>query len=382
MAAHPLGRAHQRRPFASFIPDVIQEPRIATLNFSSDSTPYVMFEDEINIECKVEDHVQCPETSFQGMTSTDEALEARASLKTLRTACLGDSFNAQECWSKMQDFRNKAYPKVVAWAGHSPKVRWQSMCTAPKVHHWQSGGGLRASVDCGVGGEQKAFFYRHNYKAAGWTIEANLNFNAVEEGFRGEHDWWQNYRCHEYEQLKTESFPTLFTFVREPISKFVSGYKEIGTRLGNTTFKELLDAKIGTPAHARAFLDIVFHGTCDQPHVIPQSYILMNKACESKFDFIGKIENFDEDWKAVSKEGGCIKPMGRKNSEAPHESDLPKYEVYEKSMYEALRANDNALYKALCWWLLPDFALFDYSLPPECASADALRIALADVKKG
>merc|ERR1719265_1518931 len=261
MAAHPLGRAHQRRPFASFIPDVIQEPRIATLNFSSDSTPYVMFEDEINIECKVEDHVQCPETSFQGMTSTDEALEARASLKTLRTACLGDSFNAQECWSKMQDFRNKAYPKVVAWAGHSPKVRWQSMCTAPKVHHWQGGGGLRASVDCGVGGEQKAFFYRHNYKAAGWTIEANLNFNAEEEGFRGEHDWWQNYRCHEYEELKRTSFPTLFTFVREPIAKFVSGYKEIGTRLGNTTFKELLNAKIGTPEHARAFLDIVFHGT-------------------------------------------------------------------------------------------------------------------------
>jgi len=145
-------------------------------------------------------------------------------------------------------------------------------------------------------------------------------------------------------------------------------------------FKDLLGNKVGTPEHAIAFLDVVFHGTCDNPHVISQAYILMNKACESKFDFIGKIENFDEDWAALSKQGGCEHSLGWSDGHK-HESQDAEYEKYEKAMRTALAAKGHTLLVALCWWMLPDFALFDYELPPECANHGGLRQALSVARR-
>jgi len=383
VTAHPLACALQQTPFSLGIPSDIDDPLSGAWDLSHSEGPYLGFSGEVNIVCKAKPHASCGQKTLNHLTLNRTALDASNTLKSMRTACLGDSWDGHKCWSLMQKFRNVAYPRVRSWAGtRHPSMRTASMCTAPPVKHWQSGGGLRASVNCGAQGEQRNFFFRHNYKAAGFAIKVNLNRVAEEGGWRGDEDWWTEGRCQQYESLKKNWwYATLFTFVRDPISKFIDGYKEICTRNELKSFKHLLGNNVGTPDHARAFVDIVFHGTCDNPHVLSQAYILMNKACESKFDFIGKIENFDKDWAALSKHGGCTSSLTWSDGHE-HKSQSSEYDKYEEVMLTALRANGATLFKALCWWMLPDFALFDYDLPPECASNEALRHALHEAKHG
>jgi len=351
------------------------------LKLGRSSGPYMGFPDEIDISCVVRESANCPSTINARATTHETTALARTLLKSLRRACLGDSWNGHKCWTSMNDFRRLAHTQMKYWASHHGLMQTNSMCDVPPVRHWQSGGGVRANVKCGFNGHEESFFFRHNWKVGGLAIEANLCDNAECTEFRGENDWWLNSRCKQYDDLKPHYHPTLFTFVRDPIAKFVAGYKEMSTRQENvTSYRRLRNATLGTPQHALQFLDAVFHGTCDNPHVLSQAYILMNKACESKFDFIGKLENFEDDWATLSRKGGCTTKLGW-FEDPKHESQDPQYKKYEVAMRNALTMNNNALFKALCWWMLPDFAIFDYDLPPECSSEEALHSALSAARE-
>jgi len=334
--------------------------------------PYLGFPGEVDIQCTDRE----PTTYCQGgdfrPTRNETVKTAHTILRWMRNFCIGDSWNGEKCWSLLNDFRDVAHREVKAWASGHSELHVDSMCGAPRVLHWQSGGGLRANVKCGSKSD-RSFFYRHNWKVGGWAIEANMAENAGYNESRGEDDWWTNSRCTQYDNLKVKDSPMLFTFVRNPVMKFLAGYKEICVRNENTVFKTLRNNSIGTADHATTFLDMMFHGNCDNPHILAQHYILTNKACESKFDFIGKLEQFDSDWAELSRRGGCPQTMKWSDDYPKHDSQDPEYDKYELAMQRALKRNNNALFKALCWWMLPDFVIFDYELPHECASDASLR---------
>jgi len=336
------------------------------------SGPYMGLDDEVSVECghKPADFT-CPCANWA--QTNDTVIAAQQILKDMEEFCLGDSWHGRKCFSLMKDFRQLSHQQTKLWAStitEPPTMRTPTMCHAP-VHHWRSGGGLRANVKCGPGGKERAFFFRHNYKAAGLSIKANMchiggrPWNAARD-----EDWWEHDRCREYGYLLDNASPMLFTFVRHPIDKFMAGYKELCVR--NPHISDLQHFKAGTVGHAKSFLDLVFHSTCDNPHVLAQTYMLMNNRCESKFDFIGKVESLDEDWKLLGKNGGCETPLGWPVN-PKHASQDPADEKYESAMVAALREKDNALFKALCWWILSDFVLFDYSLPSECYNDEVLR---------
>lgn len=155
------------------------------------------------------------------------------------------------------------------------------------------------------------------------------------------------------------------------MEKFIAGYKEIASRgLINT----IRGHKVGTAEHARLFLDNVFHGTCDNGHVLLQVQSMMGPACESRFDYIGKLENFEPQWHELGKIAGCDQEL-KWPREFSHKSDKANHGA-DVAMREALAANGGQLYHALCIWLLPDYLAFDYRLPKQCKQhADLLQIA-------
>jgi len=319
---------------------------------------------EVDYTCYEAKSRTCPDDSAL-IDANETVFPHKALLSTMRTACLGKTWDGSQCSSLLKHFRGIAYGNVKKWASMS------HLCAAPPVLKFRSGGGLRANIPCGKNGQRHAFFFRHNYKAAGLAIKLNMCVLA-KMPWTNDLDWFQHSRCEQYMQMKKTSNPTLFTFVRNPISKFISGYKELCVRGVAGPF--IHGFKAGSIQHAKGFLERVFRGTCDNPHVLSQAYLLANDECESKFDFIGKIENFEQDWVSLGKEW-CVKDLEWPTN-PEHDSQNPADAKYEVAMQKALRDNGNELFKALCWWLLPDFALFDYDLPPECASDQDLSAAL------
>jgi len=332
---------------------------------------------EVDYRCYEGFYGTCPlDATLQD--ANDTVLKHQTLLSSMRTACLGHTWDGSRCWSLLRNLRGAAYGTVRKWSS-GDQLHVASMCAPPPVLHFRTGGGMKASIPCGgKNGKNHAFFFRHNYKVAGFAIKANLCALA-NTPWTSDDDWYDESRCREYQEMKKISNPTLFTFVRNPISKFVSGYKELCVRGVAGPF--IHGFKAGSIQHAKGFLDRVFHGTCDNPHVLSQVYLLTGNECESKFDFIGKLENFAHDWVSLGK-GWCEKDL-RWLENPEHDSQNPADAKYEVAMQKALRDNGNKLFKALCWWLLSDFALFDYDLPPECASDQDLSAALEfHAKKG
>jgi hypothetical protein len=198
-----------------------------------------------------------------------------------------------------------------------------------------------------------------------------------------------------------------FSFVREPISHFVSAYAEIVNRALTWerpsymacarcySFMEHLDA----PADAAlAFVHDMVQGCVASPcctntsgvwwgsdlHVLPQVSFLRNMEPQANalapLQLVGRLEHMDADWARIGRTLHGWPPM---NSSMPiwtsasegecgtHSRGCePRSTRHKKAMRRLLWGN-SLVRVAICRILLPDYACFRhlYELPADCARA-------------
>ena len=173
-----------------------------------------------------------------------------------------------------------------------------------------------------------------------------------------------------------------FTFVREPIGHFVAGYAEVNWRAATNAgvanayarspdLYTFYQQPAGSRMRARAFVDDVLAGrvggTWTDAHAYAQIGPLRHAPTRA-LDFVGKLENFTRDWAALGALGGV-------GDNFPYDPELGQHpgsaETADRDAMDALLRDDVSILRALCILLAPDYACFDYAMPPECADLQA-----------
>lgn len=182
--------------------------------------------------------------------------------------------------------------------------------------------------------------YLRVYKAANNAIRYNLN--AI-YGSRASKDYFPR------SASKVDQSKCIFTFVRDPVQHFLSGYNEYEYRANMMKFHCadcLYDSfPEGSEERFWAFLlDLLSFkflrcfptGGChivngQLRHVYPMSSMLKSY---SKVDFVGSIENMGEEWQRLERD--CLKIEDEEckldvmdGSLGQHESSLDTYGIYE-----------------------------------------------------
>lgn len=218
-----------------------------------------------------------------------------------------------------------------------------------------------------------------------------------------------------------DTFP--FTFVRNPIDRFISGsyesilicnditfshhltlkncsyrstaYTEIEFRL-NDRYKAHwlpLHSPLGTIERLKEFIrfliasngsrKVLMEQNAEIPHCAPQiGTILMARSIEPKDIRLYKFENFSTEWIRLASESGflSLKDAYRPQFQGHHKSSSDPFNTtYISKLYfeEYLNPNSSSTFdsrkvsaiylRALCRIYLVDFICGDYSLPPVCA---------------
>lgn len=292
--------------------------------------------------------------------------------KELKSACFGSTWNGARCQTIASAIRSSTWPRLQNMTTGVPTFRHlRSHSHSPPLKLFHQGGGVHASVPCRRGKGTAELYYRHIYKSAGMAIKNNLAKLSHEKHFK-DPMWHSKHLCKKITHSREDSNrPILFTFVRDPMEKFIAGFKEIASR---GLINNIRGSEVGSIEHATLFLDNVFHGTCDNGHVLLQIQNMMGPECESRFDYVGKLENFLPDWHQLGDVAGCTKKL-KWPREYHHKSDLADKGA-DVAMRAALAASGGKLAQALCIWLLPDYIAFDYPLPAHCnRHADLLNVA-------
>ena len=208
-------------------------------------------------------------------------------------------------------------------------------------------------------------FFRHNLKAAGLNTFANLQ--RIGTDFT--RAWYED-ECKAYHMTDPESRKA-FTFVREPISRFLSGYAEleyaamVGKNWPRFDFlaEQLTKHAVGSPERAGAFVDEFLRtGIDSNGHVRPQlEFFMPIGGCSMPMNFVGKTERLEEDWERMFAMWNETLPSYREIALHGH-SDRD-----EHAMETFLNLPSSRRYmQALCWIFLADFAVFKYDLPEQC----------------
>ncbi|KAG1672601.1 hypothetical protein FOA52_002081 [Chlamydomonas sp. UWO 241] len=181
----------------------------------------------------------------------------------------------------------------------------------------------------------------------------------------------------------------LFTYVREPISKFISAYSEIEFRNvieKNTTYGFDYESEtLGSPQRFAVFVRWLLRGRmwtqakrreehAGMKDVLGETEMYHMMLSSGMFKwlakpgigkiYVGHLESLEDDWSAtLSTFGLGPRPLDRTLCQHPSSSD----ELGTKAGAMAALEADPALQRALCWILLPDFAAFGYELPPACS---------------
>eukprot|EP00438_Fugacium_kawagutii_P008507 Skav210959 [mRNA] locus=scaffold713:358424:359458:+ [translate_table: standard] len=218
---------------------------------------------------------------------------------------------------------------------------------------------------------------RHIFKAAGFTACSNLQ--KVTTGFRP-----QAYLelCNSFHSTNLRH--RAFTFVRNPISRFLSGYVEIDFRTRSglqwpifDSLAELLrEYPAGSPLRAAAFFkEFLRSGIDANGHVRPQLEFLQPlSGCSLPMDFIGKTEQAEEHW---------AKLFAMQNETVPKFDSLLAVHSHGDRDEDAMKtflASSPKYTRALCWIYLGDFAVFEYELPDECQQ-EPMQSAVAKLRQ-
>jgi len=184
----------------------------------------------------------------------------------------------------------------------------------------------------------------------------------------------------------------IFTFVREPLKRAMSAYAEIDVAYALRASPEVHNAmrtafdKVSRKPGVRetprvlAFLDdLVDHrfGGDDREHWMPtHAYSQVNFLCNHRIDFIGHLENQEDDWAAIQ-ELARVPPAQRTPFPHAHDSSVLKTNATNASTSVCnracqLKAADQhapmtpALLQRICDVFASDFLCLGYPLPKAC----------------
>lgn len=165
--------------------------------------------------------------------------------------------------------------------------------------------------------------------------------------------------------------PSMFTFVRRPISHFVSGLREyyylrdyhndhedmVNVEELALFLRTLLDVNSEPPDNVFAK---PFQGHINLvPHMYPQATTFREQYGSV---MVGKMEEFSKDWRLMQADMGIDTPIKQEYGVRPSSKDGHKV----GDNWTKLVTAQPAYLRALCWLLLPDFMCFNYPLPTQC----------------
>eukprot|EP00438_Fugacium_kawagutii_P002108 Skav218458 [mRNA] locus=scaffold538:473779:477985:- [translate_table: standard] len=137
--------------------------------------------------------------------------ELAAKLLEAKELCLQSS---TDCLPTLKQIRHRVWPYVQDLLG-SEYEGFEPVDFHPQV--------AKASMTCG--GENQTLVYMHLWKAAGYSVMENLK--SVGETYEVMNSFEDDYNWCEELKLDELSRPKTFTFVRDPLKRFISGYAEI-----------------------------------------------------------------------------------------------------------------------------------------------------------
>ena len=198
-----------------------------------------------------------------------------------------------------------------------------------------------------------------------------------------------------------------FTFVREPLGHFTSGYTESLFRFRKTDWGRNASgygAQPRTESMAKAaakdpqyFLDnILVHPRSSREYAVyPWNHMDLQTSfayaggTKTKFDFVGKLENADEDWMTMLKRSGLklappLDPrIGRRDTrvnmwlnvtlrKSMHGSSADPFE--DRAKLETFLTKNPKYLAAVCYLLKRDYDCFGYDFG-KCLDGSALKHA-------
>ena len=321
------------------------------------------------------------DTASESSNFTAEQERFRSLLQKASDEC---PQSTEQCLSSLTDLRLAVWPHVQEETG------WSGPAWLPSGLDSE-----QATGDVGCS-EYKTMYYRHIWKSAGHSVFENLE--QISSNFRQEGLSYSEF-CAAFHTADSKQH-VAFTFVRDPISRFISGYAEIEqrTRAGNSQYADLAVAlskySVGSPERAAAFFqEFLRSGVNRDGHVKPQlEFMLPAGGCSIPMQFIGKTEAMEEDWNRLfdGAEFECLSAFNA--SLGLHPNDQRDKRAMEISLGLAnvtstaktaspfllevsadmhaiaitLRRNGARYLRALCWLLLADFAAFNFELPLDC----------------
>lgn len=314
-----------------------------------------------------------------------EALKDLANrLLEAKQECLKSSV---ECLPALKQVRYRVWPYVthlVNWH-HKP---WEPMDFHPQV--------VKAQMNCS-GQSNYTMFLLHMWKSAGWASMENLQ--KVANSYTTVEAWCEKLGLDQVPREQRSSF----TFVRDPLSRLISGYAEIERTYKGGRYDFLKKAESGTMARAKIFMDRYFEdGAIYNGHVKPQSeyFAPFSSTCGLPIDFVGKTEHILEDWKRFMESKQCdasntpfSNDLGQHPTEGGHKEALTKFfnfagssllsvdthvtaasQKHMKNLKAVLHGGDYAYLRAFCWLLFSDYVMFDYDLPEKCNDREMLEV--------
>ena len=191
---------------------------------------------------------------------------------------------------------------------------------------------------------QKKLIYVQVPKAASTTIKSHLK----QHGFTPLHSMrglplgfhWNEYYT--------------FSFVRNPITRFNSAYGTITARVPqqDADYHKFVEELLGNKQRFYA-----------SHHSLPQTFFLSDESgLPYELDFVGRVENFNEDWRTLMKHIHVPPPPKQKKNVAEGKPHLLSW------LEERASEEDQT---AICAYYLSDFLCYEYELPSYCAKVFA-----------
>ena len=324
--------------------------------------------------------------------SSPKALKELAEVLVLaKKECLGSSV---DCISTLKQVRYRVWPFVQQLLGN----RFQGF--DPVDFHPQV---AKATLRCDH--QNRTLTYMHVWKSAGYSLMENLHSVGsgyeVVDSFEDNFYWCENLALNH----NTRAAGRSFTFVREPLDRFVSGYAEIDRTYLGPRYDFFHKAPPGSLDRAKLFVRRFFQdGLIFNGHVKPQSeyFAPFSSTCKLPIDYVGKIEQISEDWKKFLESQHCdAARIPYNNSLGQHPTDeAERHAMYhlmalqefadtnvsdsDKSngtrllsslhLQEVFRKHHYAFLRAFCWIHLPDYVMFDYDLPEKCNDPEIVQL--------
>ncbi|MDG6777385.1 sulfotransferase family 2 domain-containing protein [Thiomicrorhabdus sp. zzn3] len=124
-----------------------------------------------------------------------------------------------------------------------------------------------------------------------------------------------------YNQLRElqERGYLVFTFVRNPYERAISFYKNKFRDEGGLFLKPVLFAERCGFEKCRGFEDVIKQviqtpSSIGDAHFIPQTDVLYGKTSDFDFDFIGRLERFEQDYQVLSGKVGGLPEVKKRNT--------------------------------------------------------------------